>query len=258
MNQYFYKIWLPLQVTTALALIALSQGYLAVDWMQVFIAWFLIGPVGLGVGYHKLFSHRQFNTFKPLEYIIATFGTLSAYAPLLFWCSQHQYHHSVSDTESDPSSPVINGFWESFLWWRMRDNIFKKTNLRNYCVKLIIKDKFLMFLSKYFIQIIWTTAIALSILDLNLLLNLFLLPILIEHFRVNLISSASHIKLPTSYRNHDTNDQSYNNILIGVISLGFGWHNNHHNNPGELINMHRWWEIDVEGIIAWSIRKTNV
>ena len=154
MNDYFYKVWIPLQILTAAALVAICAGYVTVNWWCVAISWFLIGPIGVGVGYHKLFSHRQFETWKPIEYTLALLGTLSAYAPVLFWASQHQYHHTTSDTEADPSSPSIHGFWESFLWWRLRESIVRKINLRNYCIRIILRDKILMFLSKHFIKII--------------------------------------------------------------------------------------------------------
>jgi stearoyl-CoA desaturase (delta-9 desaturase) len=84
---------------------------------------------------------------------------------------------------------------------------------------------------------------------------MFILPAFIEHARINAISSLSHMKLPLSYRNFDTPDDSYNNIVIGILSFGFGWHNNHHNNQRELINSHRWYEVDLEGLFARLISK---
>ena len=106
MNWYFYKIWIPLQIATVLSIIAVCMGYVSLNWYVIFLAFFLVGPIGTGVGYHRLFSHRQFETWKPLEYIIAILGTLAAYAPVLFWASQHVYHHKHSDEPGDPSSPM--------------------------------------------------------------------------------------------------------------------------------------------------------
>jgi len=120
MNWYFYKIWIPLQIATVLSIIAVCMGYVSINWYIVFAAFFLVGPVGTGVGYHRLFSHRQFTTWKPIEYTVAVLGTLAAYAPVLFWSSQHIYHHRHSDDAVDPSSPKQFGFIESFLLWRMR------------------------------------------------------------------------------------------------------------------------------------------
>lgn len=254
MNWYFWKIWIPLQILTVASLIGAFIGIIQINWWLVLLSWFLIGPIGVGVGYHRLFSHRQFETWKPVEYTLAILGTLSAYAPLLFWASQHQYHHKVADTKDDPSSP-IHGFWESYLWWRLRNTALKKIDLRNVPTRMLLKDSFLLFLSKQFIKIIYATVIILGIIDLSLLVSLFILPAFIERQRVNLVSSISHTAIKFSYKNYETTDRAQNNIIIAYLTMGFGWHNNHHKYPRELVNKHNWWEIDVEGYIARMLSK---
>ena len=254
MNWYFYKVWIPLQVLTITAFAGIVLGHIDVNWWMVLVSWFLIGPIGTGVGYHRLFSHRQFETWKPVEYIIALLGTLSAYAPVLFWASQHQYHHKVSDTEDDPSSPR-HGFWESYLWWRMRNSVLKKIDLRSIPTRMMLKDPVLMFLSKHFTKIIWFTVIVLALIDINWLVSLFIIPAFIEHQRVNAVSSISHTNIPFSYKNFETKDRGQNNVLMGYLTMGFGWHNNHHAKPRKLVNHERWWEVDIEGIVAWLLKK---
>jgi stearoyl-CoA desaturase (delta-9 desaturase) len=214
MNWYFYKIWIPLQIATVLSIIAVCMGYVSINWYIVFAAFFLVGPVGTGVGYHRLFSHRQFTTWKPIEYTIAVLGTLAAYAPVLFWASQHVYHHRHSDDAVDPSSPKQFGFIESFLIWRMRKKALRKISLKNYPVMQLMKDPFLMFLSNHFTKIIYVYAITLLLIDPFWFVNLFIIPAALEHFRTNAISSMSHLSLPFSYRNFETTDNSYNNIIL--------------------------------------------
>lgn len=255
MNSHFYRVWLPLQIATVISFAAILLGYVEVNWLLVLVSWFLIGVIGMGVGYHRLFSHRQFETWRPLECVIAVLGTLSCYAPLLFWASQHQYHHSVVDEADDPSSPSQHGFWESFLWWRLRDGVVKKINLRNYCSRVILRDKFLMFVSTHFNKINLAVAVFLLACGPFWFINLWIIPVFIEHFRINLVSSCSHLKVPGSYKVFATNDQSYNHIIIGWLTMGFGWHNAHHQNARELINTHRWWELDVEGLIGKALSK---
>ena len=255
MNWYFYKIWIPLQIATVLSIIAVYMGYVSINWYIVFAAFFLVGPVGTGIGYHRLFSHRQFATWKPIEYAVAILGTLAAYAPVLFWASQHVYHHRHSDDAVDPSSPKQFGFIESFLIWRMRKKALRKISLKNYPVMQLMKDPFLMFLSNHFTKIIYVYALVLLLIDPFWFVNLFIIPAALEHFRTNAISSISHMNIPLSYRNFETTDNSHNNVIIGWLSFGFGWHNNHHHNQRELINTHRWWEVDVEGQLAKLISK---
>jgi len=255
MNWYFYKIWIPLQIAFVLSLLAVYFGYVNLNWYIILLVFFLMGPIGTGVGYHRLFSHRQFKTWKPIEYFIALLGTLSAYAPLLFWASQHVYHHKSSDQPIDPSSPKQYGFIESFLMWRLRQKTLKKISLKNYPVRQILADPVLMFLSKNFTYIVYVYALTLLAIDPFYFVNLFIIPATLEHFRTNAISSLSHMNVPLSYRNFDTKDNSQNNFIIGILSFGFGWHNNHHHNPRELVNTHRWFEIDIEGIFAKLISK---
>jgi fatty-acid desaturase len=71
MNTFFYKVWLPLKLLTVIFLLLFLFDYTTINWWMVFVSWFLLGPVGIGVGFHKLFSHRQFETYKPVEYTIA-------------------------------------------------------------------------------------------------------------------------------------------------------------------------------------------
>ena len=257
MNWYFYKIWIPLQVATLVSFLAIILGYVDLNFWIIFVSWFLIGPVGIGVGFHRLFSHRQFQTWKPVEYTLAILGTLTAYAPVSFWPAAHSYHHEHNEEPGDPSSPTQYGFWESFLWWRLREGTIKKVNLRNYCMRVLFRDEFLMYISKHFVKIIYIYAALLLLAGPFWFVNLFIVPAFIEHIRINLLSSACHMKLPFSYKNFETKDDAHNNIFLGYLTFGFGWHNNHHYNERELVNSHRWWELDVEGLIGKLLSKKS-
>ena len=72
-----------------------------------------------------------------------------------------------------------------------------------------------------------------------------------------MVSSVSHTNIPFSYKNFETKDRGQNNILMGYLTMGFGWHNNHHAKPRKLVNHERWWEVDVEGIAAWLLKKRS-
>lgn len=255
MNWYFYRIWIPLQILTMLVFIGVFMDVISINWWMVACSFFLIGPVGIGVGYHRLFSHRSFETWRPIEIALAILGTLAAYAPLLFWSAIHQQHHLVSDSKEDPSSPTQFGFWESFLFYRMRESSLRKVHIKNYCVRRILTDRILLNISKHFSKIVWGLAIVLGFINLEWLASLFVLPVFIEHLRSNVISSLSHMNIPLSYRNHDTIDDSQNNILLGYLSFGFAWHNNHHHEAKSPSLHQRWWELDIEGIIAGLLEK---
>jgi fatty-acid desaturase len=244
-----------MQILTIVAMVAAFFGYVTINWWVVGLVWFLMGPVGIGVCFHRLLSHRQFETWKPVEYVMAFFGTVAGYAPIIFFSANHIYHHKVSDSENDPSSPRF-GFWESFLWWRMRESVLKKIHIRNKPVKQILADPVLRFMSVNFMNIVYFYVLVLFIIGGPwAVVNFFLIPAFIEHLRVNLISSVSHIDIPGSYRNHNTKDTSQNHYLFGILSFGFGWHNNHHARAGLLDMQENWWELDIEGLIGRLLTK---
>jgi fatty-acid desaturase len=251
LNWLFYKVWAPLTLLTLYLLTTQS-----INWWLVLVGWIILGPIATGVGLHRLLAHRAFATHHYVEKILAYLGTLSAWAPILFWVAEHQYHHRHSDTEKDPTNPRVKGFWYSFFYWRFLKEALDKIDLLNSYSKRIIRDKKLMWLNDNFTKIIWAHVIILAIISPALLLSLYLLPILIESTRSGLLNSLSHIdRMPFSYRNYETNDRSYNNLIFGYLSLGFGWHNNHHYNPGKNIIHDRWWEIDIEGYIGYVLSK---
>ena len=235
---------------TIAAIVLVAMGHAQIQWPIVALVWFLIGPVGIGVGFHRLFSHRQFETSPIIETALAVLGTLAAYAPVLFWASQHQYHHRHSDTDKDPSSPTQMGFWESFLWYRLRSENEKMVVLDSYCSKRILLNPTLRSLSRHFTKIVWGVILVLLLIDYNLLISAYLFPVAIEHLRINLVSSITHMNVPFSYRNFETEDTSQNNFVLGYLTMGFAWHNNHHNDERRLVLTHHWWELDVEGLIG--------
>jgi len=254
MNSYFYRIFIPLQVITLISLLGIFHEQVEFNPVLVLLTWFLIGPVGIGIGFHKLFSHCQFQTYRPIKYTLAILGTLAAYCPLSFFIVNHTYHHKHADTDLDPSTPK-KGLWESFMMWRMRNSALKQVDLKSYPFKVFLKDPVLKFISRNFEYIVLTYAVLMLIIGIEYFVNCFILPVAIEHFRINAVSSFSHLPLPGSYKNFQTKDEGYNNFFLGLITMGFGWHNNHHYDQRQINNRVRWWELDIEGLLAKAISK---
>lgn len=259
MNNYFYKLWVPFNLLSILVLgHYFLNDQLVINWIGALSVWFFIGPVGIGVGFHRLFSHRQFATYTSIERGLAILGSLAGYSPLGFWCNSHIFHHKNSDTKEDISSPKVYGFIESFLLWRLRNRALEKLDTMNYCSRLLYKDKFLKWTIQHFFKIFWMFGLITAFFGGSALLSLFIIPVQLEHLRLNLISSFSHIKLPLSYRNHaDTPDSSYNNAIFAYLTLGFAWHNNHHHDERNPILHEKWWELDIEGVICKIISKRD-
>ncbi len=255
LNAYFYKLWLPLQILTLVFFVLALQGQIETKFWPIFVVWFLLGPVGIGVGFHRLFSHRQFETHPLIETILAFLGTATGYAPISFWVANHIYHHQHSDEAEDPSSPVQHGWLQSFLTWRLNEHNLIYVSNQHYCVRRIYRNKSLLLMSRHFFKIFWLLAFVFFLMNPSSLWNYFLLPVQIEHFRINLISCFSHLKMPFSYRNHPTPEHSENNLLIAYLTFGFGWHNNHHHDERKLLLTEKWWELDIEGLIGKALSK---
>lgn len=250
-NWYFYKVQIPLTALWVWMAYDIVYESTRINWLTVFSCWFAIGILGIGVGYHRLLSHRQFNTTQWMENILILLGTLSFYAPSIFFVSYHQYHHKNSDAPNDISSPRHFGILKTFFISRMTLTALDCNDINNYCFRQIIKNSFARWASKNFVLINYSWLLFLFLVFGKVaLFNLALIPILIEHLRVNIVSSLSHVQMPLSYRNHDINDDSYNHIIWGLLTFGFGWHNNHHRDERKLILQEHWWEIDIEGYLG--------
>jgi len=99
----------------------------------------------------------------------------------------------------------------------------------------------------------------LAIIDYHLIFTVFGVAYIIEQIRLGLVNTVTHIPdLLGNYINHANvgSDLSQNNWILGLITLGFAWHNNHHANPKQLILTERWWEIDIEGYVGWLFSLT--
>ncbi|MDE0468751.1 MAG: acyl-CoA desaturase [Candidatus Poribacteria bacterium] len=220
---------------------------LAIFWVDVQpIDWIICGALyvirmfGITAGFHRYFSHRSFKTSRSFQFFLAFLGQSSAQRGVLWWAAKHRYHHKYSDTEHDVHSPVQHGFWYSHVLW-----IFsKRGRITDY---RLIKD-----FQKY-PELVWldkwdrVPPILLGVLVWaiagwsGLVVGFFVSTVLLFHGTFT-INSLSHVIGKQPYV---TGDDSRNNWLLAIITLGEGWHNNHHHFPSATPQGFRWWQIDV-------------
>jgi len=221
-----------------------------VKWTYVIFFMTILGLLGNGVVGHRLIAHRQFTPAKwtiPILYLLCT---LAAFAPVWYWRAQHWHHHKHSDQDIDVHSPHSQTFFDSFFGWALKQKFVKvvltteKRSLRE-----SLSDKNMQFFYNYNYYLIYLFLLILASISIELLLAYFIFYWL-EILRLGLITSLAHINIPFSYRNFETKDKSYNNLVIGYLTFGFGWHNNHHANPMLLDTQIKWWEFDLEAKLA--------
>ena len=220
---------------------------LAIFWVDVQpIDWIICGALyvvrmfGITAGFHRYFSHRSFKTSRAFQFFLAFLGQSSAQRGVLWWAAKHRHHHKHSDTEQDIHSPVQHGFWFSHVLW-----IFSKRGLTiDYTtIKDFQKYPELVWLEKWerlppFILgvLVWAVA-GWS----GLVVGFFVSTVILFHGTFT-INSLSHVFGKQPYV---TGDDSRNNLFLAIITLGEGWHNNHHHFPSATPQGFHWWQIDI-------------
>jgi len=190
-------------------------------------------------GYHRYFSHRSFKTSRAFQFALAFLATTSVQKGILWWAAHHRAHHQYADTERDPHSPSQNGFWWSHVGWILSDayDLTDAARVRDFA-----KFPELRWLNRWHLAPPLALAAALWLAGgwRALLWGFFVSTVLLWHgtFCVN---SLAHV---FGRRRYETPDTSRNSLLIALLTLGEGWHNNHHRYMASARQGFFWWEID--------------
>ena len=207
------------------------------------IACFLILEVRMffvTAGYHRYFSHRSFKTSRWFQFVIAWMAMSSSQKGILWWAAHHRHHHRYSDQEEDLHSPTLFGFWWSHVGWILSD---KYNDTRLDYIGDFAKFPELRWLNKYFLVPPAVLAIAMFLVGgWGLFAWGFCLSTVLLWHGTFTINSLSHI---FGKRRFPTTDTSKNNWLLALVTLGEGWHNNHHYYMASARQGFYWWEIDI-------------
>lgn len=222
----------------------------SINWLSVAVFMLVFGIIGNGVVGHRLVAHKQFEPAHWIRGFLYLLCTLAAFSPVWFWRAQHWHHHKFSDQDADVHSPITKSFWYSFFWWAMKQESVR-TVLRTEgpSVRESFRDPAIKFLASWNYKIIWLFIIVLGTISPALVLAYFIF-FWIEIIRLGALSTLMHLKLPFSYRNFETDEHSQNNVILGHLTFGLGWHNNHHMYPKRLDNQIKWWEFDLEAKLS--------
>ncbi len=210
------------------------------------VSWWVAGSLGIGVGYHRLLTHRGFKVPKWLEYVLSVFGTLALQSGPLSWVTTHRMHHAFTDTDKDPHSPRHGAYW-AHIGWIFRGTAQNHTleAMERYCPDFV-NDRFHRLLNKYYYVPLAVLAVGLFAAGgwTMVLWGVFLKTVVGWHFTW-LVNSGTHI---WGSRRFKTRDDSRNNALIAAVTFGEGWHNNHHAFPRSARHGLAWYEFDINWI----------
>lgn len=189
-------------------------------------------------GYHRYFSHRSYKMARVPQFIMAFGGTTCAQKGPLWWAAHHRDHHRYSDTDKDIHSPQ-KGFWWSHVGWILCN---KHTETKYDRIKDFARFPELRFLNRFDWIGPWALGIACYLIDgwRGLVVGFFTSTVLLWHSTF-FINSLAHV---FGRRRYATEDTSRNSALLAVLTMGEGWHNNHHYYPASARQGFFWWEWD--------------
>lgn len=245
------------RVTPFFLLHAACLLVLVVGWswaaIAVAIAVYFARVFGLTAFYHRYFSHRAFKTSRVVQFLGALLGNAAGQRGPIWWAAHHRHHHRASDQPNDIHSPVQQGFlWSHMLWFmtpeayrtdhRMVRDWLKFPELRwierfDFTAPLLLAAA--TFALGEFLQAVWPGS---GTNGLQMLVWGFFLSTVTLYHVTFAINSLAH---QYGTRRYETKDDSRNNLYLALVTLGEGWHNNHHHYPAAARQGFRWWEIDI-------------
>jgi stearoyl-CoA desaturase (delta-9 desaturase) len=206
------------------------------DWLISLTVYFFTGCIGMTVTYHRLLSHKSWNSPNWFKVFGTLCGTLGLTGSSLGWVANHRKHHRFTDVDGDPHSPHVTK-WYRVQWLSM---FMAKAEL--IYVKDLLRDPVQLFFHKHYWTVNFSYVLILLIIDPFAIVYAYMFPAAVLWNAGSFINTLGHM---FGYRRYKRLDQSTNNALLGYIVWGEGWHNNHHGDPGNPNFSRAWWEVDI-------------
>jgi stearoyl-CoA desaturase (Delta-9 desaturase) len=229
--------------------------------LTLFVVLFTLPGIGVTVGYHRLLSHRSFETGPVTKASLLALGAMSIPSRPIDFAATHLEHHANSDREGDPHSP-LDGFLHAHAGWLL--DIRRPRARDRYC-RHLLKDPAVMFVERT--AFLWFG------------LGFFVIPFAVAGwngflwgglvrmgFGNHLAYAVNSICHKFGSRPFDTGDESRNNFMMGVLAFGEGWHNNHHAFPASAYHGMGWRQPDLSGLVirllvrcglAWNVKEPS-
>jgi stearoyl-CoA desaturase (delta-9 desaturase) len=246
-----------------------------VGWhdLAVLALMYVITGLGITVGYHRMLTHRSFQTYKPLEYLWAFLGSMAVQGPVIAWVADHRKHHAHTDEEGDPHSPhvghgdgilgALRGLWYAHMGWLF--DAHGRAEGAQYARDLV-EDRGMRLMSRQFLSIVLigllipaglgyllsggTLKGAITGLVWGGLVRIFML-----HHVTWSINSVCHF---FGRRRFDVEDHSTNVFWLALPSFGESWHHNHHAFPRSAVHGLKWWEVDTSAMVIRAMKRLHL
>ena len=255
------------------AIALLWNEYVGWHDLAVLALMYVITGLGITVGYHRMLTHRSFQTYKPLEYMWAFLGSMAVQGPVIAWVADHRKHHAHTDAEGDPHSPhvghgdgilgALHGLWYAHMGWLF--DAHGRADGEKYARDLV-EDRGMTLMSRQFLSIVLigllipaglgylltggTLKGAITGLIWGGLVRIFML-----HHVTWSINSVCHF---FGRRRFDVEDHSTNVFWLALPSFGESWHHNHHAFPRSAVHGLKWWEVDTSAMVIRAMKRLHL
>jgi stearoyl-CoA desaturase (delta-9 desaturase) len=242
-----------LQILTVSAYIAalISIPILHFSWsmfLLTIIMYFLIFGFGVSMTFHRSITHKALIMHPMLEIIGKFFASIGGTGSPISWVLIHKAHHKYSDTDNDPHSAKDI----------LKYVIGKYPPVSAKGMRKLVQSKINKFIHRHYYLIILTYGAVWATLGLEYFYYGFVYPMVLTMIAGHLVNWYTHSNFISNYRLHETKDNSQNNVIIGVLTWGEGFHNTHHRHPGRVNFSIRWWELDATFLFAKLLQKLNL
>jgi len=217
------------------------------------ITYVITGMLGINIGLHRLLSHRSFKTYPIIEKICSVISVLTTVGSPLAWVAIHRQHHKSTETIKDPHSPYRDGKFNIIKSIKVWVGAWERTKINPKIVRDLRQSNFQKWLHKNYLEIIFVYNVVLALINPLLIIFVYAIPACICLHSTSSINVIAH---KHGYKNYDLGkDQSRNSWIAHFMSLGDGWHNNHHAKAWAWNQGEKWWELDPP---SWIIRLIKI
>lgn len=253
---FLLLIVLPTAGTMLAAYLAIFKGVISWGDIIIFAVMYVITELGVTVGYHRMLVHQSFQTNAVVRFIFLMLGSMTLQGPAITWASNHLKHHAHTDENEDPHSPTIKGWLHAHFGWIFSITTEEVKEARKTFGRKLSQDKLNVFMDKSFI--LWSILGFVVCYLVGGWTGLLWGGFVRLFFTLHVTWSVNSICHMFGKRLFNTTDESKNNLLIGILAMGEGWHNNHHAFPRSAFHGMRWWQIDFSGYLIRAMEAVNL
>ncbi len=230
---------------------------------------YLLTAIGVTVGFHRLLTHRAFQTYPWLERVFAVLGSLSVQGSVMDWVADHRKHHAHTDVDGDPHSPHVGhgsgwrGLWHAHVGWLLETQ--GQADWKRYAPELY-EDPAMRRIGRRFPLLVLLSLLVPTVagfvlhgFTLSGALRGYVWGGLVRIFFVHHVTwSVNSVCHFFGTRRFEIEDHSTNVGWLAVLSLGESWHHNHHAFPRSAYHGLRWWEVDLSGLLISAMARVGL